>query len=331
MTPAQLAHARHNAYRLLSQLLLHGVTPALLPHIMALPELRQPLPPVFDPDAAAADHQRLVGFTLFPYESVFRHPSGLLGGPLTAAAAQTYHQHAFTPPAAAAADHIGVELAFLAFLCGGEANARRAGQQPNGVAAWQSHQRRFLQTRLLPWLPPLAVALQQQPLPFYQAVGEMLLELAADHARALGIEAAPDDDDAAASAALLADDKTSLRDIARFLLTPPHSGVWLSREDVARLARQQQLPRGFGEREQMLLNALRAAAQYDALPAFVASLHDHWRDWQAAYRALAAQWPPLAPFIVCWQARSHNAGTLLSQIAARLEPLTPPLNSGNLS
>lgn len=310
MTPTQLAHARHNAYRLLSQLILHGLTPALLPQVMALAELAGAQPAPFDPDEAAADHQRLFGFNLFPYESVFRHPSGLLGGPVTEAVAQTYRPYAFSPPAAAAPDHIGVQLAFLAFLCGAESGDPQA----------QVAQRHFLQTRLLPWLPPLVVSLRRQPLPFYQAVGDLLLELAADHAHALGIETAPDGDGVAAFAApppaLLADDKTSLRDIARFLLTPPYSGLWLSREDISYLTRQRDLPRGFGEREQMLLNALRAAAQYSVALPFLADLRRHWQAWQIAYQTLAAACPALAPFVVFWQQQCQNAGTLLSQIAA---------------
>lgn len=311
MTPTQLAHARHNAYRLLSQLLLHGFTPALLPQVMAVAELANAQPVPFDPDEAAADHQQLFGFNLFPYESVFRHPSGLLGGPVTEAVAQTYRQYPFSPPAAAAPDHIGVQLAFLAFLCAASAS----GAETDSPQA-QTAQRHFLQTRLLPWLPPLVVSLRRQPLPFYQAVGDLLLELAADHACALGIETAPGDDGVAAPPPpLLADDKTSLRDIARFLLTPSYSGLWLSREDISCLARQRDLPRGFGEREQMLLNVLRAAAQYDALVLFLTDLHRYREGWQAAYQELTVHYPTLASFIAPWQARCDNAGTLLSQIA----------------
>ena len=83
MTPSELAQARHNAYQLFAQLFLHGVTEPLLPYIAGVPELREVLTEPVVLDNEAAEHHRLFSLNLFPYESVFLDPEGLLEGPIT--------------------------------------------------------------------------------------------------------------------------------------------------------------------------------------------------------------------------------------------------------
>jgi hypothetical protein len=105
------------------------------------------------------------------------------------------------------------------------------------------------------------------------------------------------------------------------LTTPPYSGFYLSRDTVAQLARAQNIPRGFGDRTQMLTNLLRGAAQFDALPALVDDLQTVLTTWQDAYTDYAASMPTLAPFAAVWQERISQTGRMLSQIDQQLEAL----------
>ena len=90
----------------------------------------------------------------------------------------------------------------------------------------------------------------------------------------------------------------------RYLLLPALSGIYLSRDDIGQLGRQFDLPRGFGSREMMLLNLLRTAVQYDALPSLLTALQETCRNWQTNYQTLISQYPKAALFIQPWQARA---------------------------
>ena len=100
---------------------------------------------------------------------------------------------------------------------------------------------------------------------------------------------------------------------------PLYSGLFLSRDDVATLGRQQRLPRGFGGRVQMLVNVMRAAVQYDGLPTLLTALQAINRETTQAYAAYCDVAPALTPFIAPWKARTAITARILTQIAAHAE------------
>jgi putative dimethyl sulfoxide reductase chaperone len=291
--------------------------------VAALPPLAAALPPAYDADEAAADYQALFGLNIFPYEAIFRDDARLLGGAVTAAVAAFYRQSGYAPDMAASSpDHFGTELGLLAFLCGAEADALRDGQAAAAARA-QRLQRAFLADHLLAWLPPLALAIAAQEsaacsaCPFYTALARLAVELASEHAASLGELSAswslPE------PPPLLENEKTGLKQIAAYLLAPPQSGVYLSRDAIGRLARAVQLPHGFGGREQMLRNLLQAAAHYGELGALLAELQQVAAGWQAGYRALADA--ALAPYAAAWEAQAARTGRLLAEMGTRVGEL----------
>jgi putative dimethyl sulfoxide reductase chaperone len=312
LTPAQLAEARSRTYHLLSLLYLYGLSEDTLLTAEAVPELREALPEPYEPEEAAAAHQHLFGFNIFPFESFFLDSSGLLGGPVSDAVLDAYRQASYeAPPGGESADHIGHELGLLALLSGAEADAHRDGLPAVG-ARLARQQARFLHDHLLRWLPPLALAINEQGQPFYTALARLTLELALDHGgagagEALAAAELPPGPD------LLADEQTSLRDIASYLLTPVYSGIYLSRDGIARLARQEQLPRGFGERRQMLLNLFRSAAQYDGLDALLGRFTGLCNRWAAGYARMG---PPSA-MGEPWRRRAEETAAWLVQMRRR--------------
>jgi hypothetical protein len=62
---------------------------------------------------------------------------------------------------------------------------------------------------------------------------------------------------------LLDDEKTGLKDIAELLSKPALSGVYLTHQQIKALALSLELPKGFGSRQQTLVNLLRTAVQYE--------------------------------------------------------------------
>jgi TorA maturation chaperone TorD len=149
----------------------------------------------------AVEYQRLFGFNLPPYESIFVDPSALLGAPAASLVQATYQRAGWQPPAnsrTAASDHLGLQMLALADLwasaglpSAAEAYHAGSGSPPAlrsqdtrelgsrlesrlhaeaALALWQEH--------LALWAPAFLLTLRRlQPHPFYQALGESTLEL----------------------------------------------------------------------------------------------------------------------------------------------------------
>lgn len=320
LTTTETARARHHTYTLLSRLYLEGLVADLLPYVQALPALAEQLAPDLDlADAAAeaaATHYRLFGLNVFPYESVFLDPAGLLGGTLSNQVARRYEADGYRPGPDVAPDHIGHELGLLAHLCAAEADALEDGQRQLAQHL-QQRQQTFLTQHLTRWLPPFLVALGRQENRFYRALARLTWEVAGDHLQeepaTWSLPPRPD---------LLADEKTGLRQIASTLLAPPLSGFFLDRDQVSRLARDQSLPRGFGDRQQMLLNLLRSAAQYEQFPALLATLQTVITGWQEAYAGQARAVPTLATAVAVWRDRLEATGRMLDRLVEEADAFT---------
>lgn len=316
--------ARHRTYTLFGRLYLEGVTAVTLPVIAAIPELANALPAKDNADEAAAAHQSLFGFNVFPYESIFLDNSGLLGGTVTDAVLHSYLEAGFEVDAASTSpDHIGHEMEMLAHLCAAEADAWQ-DHLPAVVERMRYLARDFLANHLLRWLVPFVVAVREQKRPFYTALANLTLEFIHDHWQEISAPSAPLrlNNFLPNPPTLLDNEKAGLKEIASYLTTPPYSGFFLSRDDIARLARQQEIPRGFGDRTQMLTHLLRGAAQFDALPALLDTLQAQTAAWQEACTTSANEMPALSPFVAAWQDRLAQTGRLLTQIERQIEMAT---------
>jgi putative dimethyl sulfoxide reductase chaperone len=333
LTATEIALARHHTYALLGRLYADGLTAELLPYARELlGESPYALPNTqFDADEAAATHYTLFHLNIFPYQAIFRDSSGLLGGAESERVRAVYQESGFET---AEPDHIASELNFLAFLCAAEAEARQDGLD-KVAAQCQARQQTFLGSHLLTWLPAFVIALQQAGQPFYTALATLTLDFAADHATTVGatLVVAPDavahdavghDRPSGQAQGLpLQDAKTGLKDIARYLIMPPHSGLYLSREAIGNLARAHNLPRGFGSRQQVLSNLLYTAVQYDSLSEVLAGLQTILGSWQLGYAKIKGLAPHLTPFLTPWQERLAQTAVLLQQVQAAVNETGP--------
>lgn len=320
-SPYEFALARSLGYDFLSRLWLHGVTPDGMALVAQVPELAAALGPApADFDDLAAAHQQILGFDVFPFQSIFLDDSGLLGGAETDRVLESYAAAGFNfVTADSAGDHVGHQLAFLAFLCGAEADAWEDGLASIG-ASMRSRQANFLRGHLLRWIVPFVLAVKQQGHLFYASLADLTLSQVADHAANLG-GSVPVDLLAEAAlfvlpapADLLADEKTGLKDIAEYLLRPVHSGLTLSRDDLTRLGRSLDLPRGFGDRVQMLTNLMRAAVTYDLWETLIGNLREVGVDWQEAYTSVGTDFPALADFVHPWVEQVERTVSMLDSI-----------------
>lgn len=283
---AALSDSLPPALRLLARFWLEEVRPADVATIAALPGLAETLPAV---DAAtlaglAVEYQRLFGFNLPPYESVFVDPSAMLLAPATARVEALYRQAGWLPPPArvGAADHLGLELLALA----------------DWLAAGQAGPAHRLQTHHLAlWAPALVLSLGRlSPPPFYAALGELTVDLLL---AALPDQSVPGPFPPPPAAGEAGD----LAGLVRHLLTPCRAGLYLAREDIARLSRDLDLPLAVGDRPRMLETLFRQAGEYDLLPALLDRLRRLLHQAGAAYEAWATDYPAWTPYAAAWRAR----------------------------
>lgn len=292
-------------------------------------DLARHLPSPFNADEAAADHYHLFGFNIHPYESVFLGTGGNEAASQQDTDIIRRIEHAFDQagyrPATTefSSDYIGNELGMLAHLTLAETHAWEDGKS-HIAARVQQQQHRFLSEHLLRWLPSLTIAIQGQQNPFFAAVAFLLRQFVEDHALSLstGHPLPGPEGWLPLPPALLQSEKTALRHIARYLCTPAHSGIYLSRDTIASLARHLQLPRGFGSRQQLMENLFQASVQYDQLPDLLASLRTVCEKWQSQYEA--ALDPVLEPFVAPWMQRTTTTSAILEQIGREA---TPPATS----
>jgi TorA maturation chaperone TorD len=302
--------ARQRTYQLFSRLYAAGPIADLLPVVAAIPELGAHLSGQLQADQLAAAHYHTFSETILPFESIFRDPSGLLFGDVTAVVAARFAAAGFTSDVEP--DAIGAELGFLAFLSAAERAAVSAGAEIAAETA-RYRQRDFLGQHLLIWLPPFVIALENGREPFYADLGKLTLALVAEHLAELPpqtvvlppLPAPPD---------LLKDQSTSLRQISGLLLTPAYSGFYLSREAIATMARALRLPRGFGGRRQILRNLLETAGQYESAGPVLDDLAARAARDASAYAAQAAAYPQLAGWIRPWQERLASTQNLLREM-----------------
>ncbi|MEM7335198.1 MAG: molecular chaperone TorD family protein [Chloroflexota bacterium] len=306
----QTALARSNGYALLSDLFLNGVTAENWPTVQQT-DLAVHLPEEPDFEQLAAQHYDLISHQIFPYESAFLSEDGMLGGEVANQVLHYFEQIRLPlETAVSEPDHIGWELYALSFLCGAEADAWEDGLQEVALRM-QHQQQRFLESHLLRWSPAFLVGVLRQERPFYTAIGELLWGLLTTHYKhsesvlssPLTLPEPPN---------VLADEKAGLRDIVAVLIRPCYAGWFISRRDITVLSRQFELPHGFGSKEQMLLNLLRSAVQYDAMPQLLNQLIDMAEQWEKAYEQLAEG--EIGGFIRPWQNRLHQTKNFLSHI-----------------
>jgi putative dimethyl sulfoxide reductase chaperone len=309
--------ARSRAYALLGDLLRRGLRPEHLAVVGEIGELARVLRLPFDEDAEGAAHYALFGHEVFPFESAFVALDGQLGGAAAAAVQRRYVAAGFAPDAASdAPDHVGHELAFLGYLSRLE---HASSGTPARAGLWRGALASFLDAHLLAWLPALSTAVRMRAEPFWAAVVELALNLAVSHraelagdeavgaewGSALPLEPPPLPD--------LEDSTTSVRDVARALLVPARSGLLLARAELAAVARKLGVPRGFGDRREMLAALFVGAGEGGCLPELLASLEAAVVEWETVLDEYETLWPTLR--LAPWRARLAGSRRLLGALA----------------
>jgi TorA maturation chaperone TorD len=316
------------AFRILGHFWLEEIKPDDLETITALRELAQTLPNtnLATLTDLAVEYQRLFGFNLPPYESIFADPSAMLMAPATERVRALYQQGGWQLPRGiqiGVPDHLGAELLALA----------------DWLAAGRTDLAHHLYGRHLAlWAPVFVITLRRlTPHPFYNILGDLTLDLLLT---TLPEEAVPINSDPFPDlppppiyrgtydrATDLPDSENlggprqsegseeeaiTLHNLISQLLPPRQAGIFLTREDIALISRRLHLPIGLGERFRMLDSLFRAAGQYDLIPDLFDQLNQKLLAANAAYQHLTDEYMVWKPYADAW-------GQRLSVTKANLE------------
>ncbi len=314
--------SRATIYRTLAALFQCGLSEGMVGPLQAVDEIAAVLPHTINDDELAADHHALFDFNVFPYQSIFLDASGLLGGVETDRVLRCYQNAGLDASlgwvaTADSPDHIAYELAFLSALIEQESWSQQSAKSFDS-RRFRGLQAQFLRDHLLRWISPFVIALQTQEHPFYSALSKWTLRTVFAHAADLedsvvdhvALVDSPDSE-----LALLDSEETGLLQIASYLLIPLRSGIYLSKQDISNIARRLELPRGFGDRQEMFLNLLRAAVSYDRLAELISdvkNLVEVWLEMYAGHIELSAA---CAPSVKFWTARARRTLKLLDRLA----------------
>lgn len=342
------------ALRLLSHFWLEEVHSDDLATIAVLPELAETLPQA---DAAAVtdlavEFQRLFGFNLPPYESIFVDPAAMLLAPATARIQALYRQAGWAPPAHArvgAPDHVGLELLALADM-----QARAEAKEEQAKLAYR------LQTdHLALWVPAFVLTLRRlTPHPFYTTLGELTVDLLLTtlpsdspfnirhlpfpvqsrrppmgssqlidypdpfpalppppvYKDRLNPDEAVSEENLDFSPAVSVELEVGLglRELVKRLLTPREAGLFLTQADLTRISRTLDLPAVRGERRSMLETLFRQAGEYELVPALLDQLRQLLAEAEAAYQCWAEEYPAWTAYSQAWRKRVTATWGLLT-------------------
>lgn len=301
--------ARAHAYHLLAELLEWGPSKATRQQAAMSPILAEAIAD-HDPDELSAAHTAAFGMEVFPYAGVFLDPSAQAGAGADSLHA-AYLAIGFDPDTSApGVDHLSTLLRALAHASARQADSRR---HPASAEDFAGQTQDLLDTHLLRWLPAWVSAVRRLEMAWPCALAEQIMALVRFHRSEFG--ACRVEEKALAPLPDLEAKETDLRTIALALTAPAVSGVFLSRHDIASLARRSRTPTGFGSRCVLLENALTSAAQYDTLTEIIEGMRAIYRCWEKELReTLLPGVPGFEGLISPWQQRASEASVLLGRI-----------------
>lgn len=208
-------------------------------------------------------------------------------------------------------DHIGILFKAVAVLMDDQVVALEQGDEPEARKLAQRHQR-LLREYVMPWLPPLYLAIQEVSPGFYaQWLNVILLRLEDERLiPSPGLQRAyvkPFDP--------MSDPETGLRQIREWLLIPARSGIYITPQTLQQIGQALDLPSGFGGRDQILDSLLRAAGEYDKVGELLAVLADYFDSYADEYERIKFHFPAMTPYITPWQDAAQKTLHSLDKMA----------------
>ncbi len=316
---------RQTTYSLLARLFLAPPDVELLRQLATLPPFDSTLEGVSihadTVETYQVYYQELFGFNFFPYESLFLEQELMVNTAVAGRVAGLMEQSGFdaTPYSVGAADHIGVQLEFMAFLIAQEMDGISHYHDHGGeVEAARHYQAIVIHQHLARWVPVAMLTMQTVArAPHFKVLAGVTLELvlsevsdfsAADTILEVENHSAP---------SLPTEDETEeqgLSSLIRPLVTPVECGLFLTRSEIRTMARQLKLPTLMGDRFGMLKQLFESAGQFEQIEQLLTALAFRWNSAENEINSLMNAAPAWAPYGECWIARLRKGKALLETL-----------------
>jgi TorA maturation chaperone TorD len=314
---------RHATYNLLSRLFLAPPDRALLERLATLPPFDGVLRETpINPDTVEmyqVAFQELFGFNFFPYESLFHERELMVNTAGVERIRRLMEEAGFdhSTYAVGATDHLGVELAFMAYLIAREIDGEQRGQG-GMIQTAQVYQATLLHQHLATWVPVAMLTMQAiAPAPLFHLLAEITLELvlsditmlpatdAIEWVEDLPVSDVPTEEE---------NEDDGLSSLIRHLITPVESGVFLTRIEIRRMARQLHLPITMGDRFGMVKQLFEAAGQFEKIEPLVTLLKQYWAQTEAQVVALMSAVPLWGSYGEVWLRRLGQGQDVLADL-----------------
>ncbi|GEM_PF-2542962 len=320
------ANPRTQLYRLLAQSLFDETDFQLACNLRELPGMIEYVPrgPELDEWLAdmSAEHHRLFGQNISPYESIFRGNELMFNTTATQHVVAFYQSCGFTPTTrrAVAPDHIGIELALAATL---SARADQSSQAAEQFA-------RLLHEHIGTWLPACAAAIGRiARAPLYRLLADIATELVLyDLAEFTPSASSPAQAQARTDRFTIlswnrhkGNEGAVLRQILQRFLTPHQVGIMLCRADLTRIGHSLGLRVPVASREQMLMVLVGAAGRFGMISQFLEALEKVLHDTDQYYAELMHAHPAWEPHGQAWRKRISVGLGLLDELAETYQAL----------
>ena len=321
--PDSIALSRARLYRLLSDLFRQGLSPEMRAELESFELTIFDLPAELDHDLAAADHFEILDLQIPPFESLFRDPSGLVGGQIESQILERCLQmECDLRTSEISADHVVNELLVAGELCRREQQCIESGDV-SGLERARRLQLEWLSAHPIRWLHSFCFALFELNHPFYSQLGELTLELVESQLEELnmaldGSVATPSSEQESQPF-----DIDGPRKLAEYLCLPICSGLYLSKAQISVLATQLELTTGFTTRAVMLQNVIESAIKFEKLDAFLSALEQCMLRLTEQYLNRIGQRECLRVFLEPWVARLRLSRSKIKSIE-----LIPATESG---
>ena len=227
-------------------------------------------------DELAAEHYRVLVHELMPAASVFLAQDAMLGGDIGRSVQEfmSAHDHQPTSPTDPP-DHLAEEVRFLEYLLA--ADHREAASN-------------FF-THLGGWAPLCLSVISTSGSVLFESVAEALkdalFEFGHNLPQSAGLDLFHPSLTPGPVTFQLEHSRTGLAQIGSFFSTPAQCGIYLSKSRISRLARQTNLPTGFGSRARTIEGLFRSAGQCGGMDTVCRFLEEEieatqlvWQSWK---------------------------------------------------
>jgi TorA maturation chaperone TorD len=262
------------------------------------------LPPA-EPAELASAYADVFLLNVYPYGTAFTDPSGELNGPGAQRMAALYEAQGYCPPelnSVGAPDHLGLCLGFLAHL-----SDTKCLQDTSCL--------------LLEWAPICCLAVEREPSAhsFYRALAvrtrdRLMAEISNPKSQTPKLQNPQSE-----IYSLQFEEEVSLRDIARFFLTPAKCGMFLSRSRLGQMAKESGMRLPFGSRFDVAEMLFASAGEAGQIESLIDVLKSEVEAWATEYRAWAEKHPAWRPFVEAWLARTADSTRTLAEMKRIVE------------